>query len=139
MKKKILITFLMSMLVFILTSWTLAYSHYAASMAESCCFFLLTFHLLESYAKPNTYGIPYVLAIIVGRIILEMPLRVMEFKDTLPSLFIPMTVIVSILLAALYYKEKRLSVLILSVSILIILTTMCQYEWFEFFNNSPKK
>ncbi|MBP3767840.1 MAG: hypothetical protein J6I31_06145 [Prevotella sp.] len=68
-----------------------------------------------------------------------MPLRVMEFKDTLPSLYIPMAVIVSILLAALYYKEKKLSVLILSVSILIILTTMCQYEWFELFNNSPKK
>ena len=128
MKRKIIISFSLSLLVFLLTSWTLAYSHYAASMVEGTCFYLLTYYILKWYARPNTFGCPYIYAIIAGRIILEIPLRITEFYDTIPSLFITLTVITSIILAAVYYKEKRDSVLVLTIAILILLMTI-------FFNN----
>ena len=136
MKRKIIISFSLSLLVFLLTSWTLAYSHYAASMVEGTCFYLLTYYILKWYARPNTFGCPYIYAIIAGRIILEIPLRITEFYDTIPSLFITLTVIISIILAAVYYKEKRDSVLVLTIAILILLMTICQHEWFEAFNKN---
>ena len=49
MKKKITISFLLSLLLFLLTFWTAAYSLYAASMAEAMCFFVLTYFILEKY------------------------------------------------------------------------------------------
>ena len=65
----------------------------------------------------------------MGRIILEVPLRVFEFRETLFSLFVPIVSIVSILLAAVYHKEKRTSVLILAVVILVLLNTVAHDAW----------
>ena len=129
MKKNILISFLMSMLVFLLTFWTAGYSLYAAALTEAASFFVLTYFILEKYANPQTFGLPYVVAIVLGRIIFELPIRITEFPETLFSLFIPIVVFSSIFLAALYFKEKRISVLVLSVIILILLSTIGQSEW----------
>jgi len=134
MEKSILITFLMSLLVFLLTFWTAGYSLYAACLAESVAFFVLTYYVLKTYAKPGTFGLPFVVAVVAGRIVLDVPLRVMEFPETLFSLFVPIVVIVSIVLAALYYKENRVSVLVLSVFIILLLATVGQAEWLDTFH-----
>lgn len=133
MKKNIIISFLLSLLLFLITCWTAAYSLYAASMAETICYFLLTYFILEKYAKPKTYGIPYVIAIIIGRIVLDIPIRVMEFRETLFSLFIPIVVMSSIFLGSLYYKEKNRTVLVLSIIILLLLSTIGQAQWLDAF------
>ena len=57
-KKNILVAFLSSMLVFMLTFWTAGYSLYTAAWAESISFFVLTYLLLQRYAEPETYGMP---------------------------------------------------------------------------------
>lgn len=133
MKKKITISFLLSLLLFLLTFWTAAYSLYAASMAEAMCFFVLTYFILEKYAEPKTYGTPFVIAIIMGRILLDIPIRVMEFRETIFSLFIPIVVMISIFLAALNFKEKNKIVLVLSLIILILLSSIGQAQWLEGF------
>lgn len=134
MKKKISITFLMSMLVFLLTFWIAGYSFYAAALTEAVSFYVLTYFILENYAERQSFGLPYIIAIVLGRIILELPIRITEFPETLFSLFIPIVVFSSIFLAALYFKEKRIPVLVLSVIILILLSTIGQMEWLNAFH-----
>ena len=125
------------MLTFLLTFWTAGYTLYAAAWTESICFFVLTFLLLQKYAKPNTYGWPIVTAVILGRILLELPIRITEFRATLFSLFIPITVISSIVLAAVYYRERRPVVLILSAIIMVLLNTIVHEDWINLFHVKP--
>lgn len=137
MKKQILIPFFVSMLVFCLTFWTAEYTIYAAGWAESVAFFVTTYILLCKYAEPGTFAWKTVLAIILGRILLELPLRITEFWSTLFSMFVPMVVIVSILLAALYYKDKRPLTLVLSVIILVLLNTITHHAWSHWIHHTP--
>ena len=134
-KKNFLISFLVSMLAFLLCCWTAAYSLYAAGWAESICYFVITYLLLNKFAKPGTYGTPYLLAIILGRMVFELPIRITEFGTTLFSLFIPIIVLVTIFLASLYFKEKRPAVLVLSVIILILLNTIAHEDWINCFGH----
>ena len=129
MKRQILIPFFVSMLVFCLTFWTAEFTIYAAGWAESVAFFVTTYILLSKYAEPRTFAWITVLAIVLGRIVLELPLRVTEFWSTLFSMFVPMVVVASILLAALYYRDKKSTTLILSVIILILLNTAGHHAW----------
>jgi Ca2+/H+ antiporter len=69
----------------------------------------------------------------MGRILLDIPIRVMEFRETIFSLFIPIVVMISIFLAALNFKEKNKIVLVLSLIILILLSTIGQAQWLEGF------
>ena len=136
-KTKLFIAFLLSMLTFLLTFWTAGYTLYAAAWTESICFFVLTFLLLQKYAKPNTFGWPIVTAVILGRILLELPIRIIEFRATLFSLFIPITVISSIVLAAVYFRERRPVVLILSAIIMVLLNTVVHEDWINLFHVKP--
>lgn len=133
--KKILISFLVSLLVFLLSFWTASYSLYAAGWAESICYFIITYLLLNKYAAPESYGIPYIIAILLGRTILELPLRITEFRTTLFSLFIPILVYVSIILASIYFREKRPMTLILSAIIIILMNTIAHEDWINCFGH----
>ena len=133
-KSSLLIAFLLSMLTFLLTFWTAGYSLYAAAWAESICFFVLTFLLLQQYARPDSFGWPIVVAIILGRILLELPIRITEFRETLFSMFIVMVVIASIILASLYYRERRPAILVLSTIILVLLNTIVHESWLNLFH-----
>ena len=135
MKKNLIISVLVSMLAFLLSCWTAAYSLYAAGWAESILFFVLTYLLLSKYAEPDSYGVPIVVAILLGRIVFELPVRIMEFRQTLFSLFIPLVVVVSIILASVYYREKRPVVLILSAVIIILLNTVVHEDWINWFGH----
>lgn len=127
--KNLIITFICSLLLFLITCWAGAYSIFSAGWTESICFFVFTLLVLDKFAKPNCYGISIIVTIIAGRIVLELPLRVFEFRETLFSMFVPIVSIVSILLAAVYHKEKRTSVLILAVVILVLLNTVAHDAW----------
>lgn len=127
--KNLIITFVGSLLLFLITCWTGSYSIYSAGWTESICFFVFTLLVLDKLAKPDHYSVSFIVTIIMGRIILEVPLRVFEFRETLFSLFVPIVSIVSILLAAVYHKEKRTSVLILAVVILVLLNTVAHDAW----------
>lgn len=128
-RKVLLIPFFVSLLVFLLTSWTAAISSYSALWAESVSFFALSYFMLERYAKDNTYGIPVILMIMIGRVILEIPIRIHAFYASLHSLYITIVVLLSIILSAVYYHEKRLSVLVLSIVIMILLNTVGYDGW----------
>ena len=132
MNKIILIAFFASILTFLLTCWTAVYSVYTAGWTESVCFFALTYFLLQKYAEQRTNGTPIVASIILGRIILEIPIRINDFMGSLFSLFVPVLVIISIILALICFKEKRASVFILSAIIIVLLNSVVHDVWCHF-------
>ena len=127
-KKCLLIPFMGALLVFLLTCWNAAFSSVSASWAESVSFFLFTYCMLEKYAKKDTYGIPVVLMIMLGRIILEVPIRIDNYSGSVGSLFITIVVLIAIVLSMSYWHKKKLSILILSIVILMLLNTF-GYDW----------
>jgi hypothetical protein len=136
MKKKLFITFIASVLLFLLTCWSATYTIYAAGWVETISFFALTYFLLEKYNKPGTFGTPYVIAIILGRIVLELPVRISDFSGSFFSMFVPIIVVASILLGALCNKEKQTTVYILSLIIIILLNTAVHEKWLQLFHNT---
>jgi len=129
MKINYLIVFLYSMLVFLVTCVAGAYSIYAAAGVESFVFMALTYILLQKYDQDNTHTIAITSMIIIGRIILEIPVRVFDFVGSLSSMSTTLCCLTGIILGALYYREKRSSVLILSIIILFLLITIGVSEW----------
>jgi hypothetical protein len=105
---------------------------YAAGWAESIGFFLLTFILLDKYAETDTNGVPFVVSIILGRLLLDAPLRILDYWGSRISLFVTIISVISILLAAAYYRERRNIVLILSAVILILLNTTAHQAWLHY-------
>ena len=131
MRRTFLIVFLISVLIYLLTCWTTAYSVYAAGWSESIAYFLITYLLMDKYVKPDSSGLSVVSAIILGRIIIMLPLRIMDFREMLPSMFVPLVTIVGIVLGVMCYREKRVVVFILSLIILILMNTVAHYAWYE--------
>lgn len=130
-KKCLLIPFFGSLLVFLLTCWTAAFRGPSAEWAESVSFFLFTYCMLERYAKKDTDGIPVVLMIMLGRIILEIPIRIDCFSGTIGSLFVTIVVLIAIVLSMSYWYKKKLYILILSLVIMMLLTTFGHDLWLK--------
>ncbi len=130
-KKEYLYISLLSMLTLLCLFFTAGYSFYAAAPIESLCFMGLTYLLLQKYDKECKHIVPITLWIILGRFILESPIRIFDFWDSMPSFGVTLCCFVGIVLGAVCYKEKRLAVVILSVAILVILSTVGESEWWD--------
>lgn len=131
MKRTFFVVFLASILVFLLTSWTAAYSVYAAGWSESVAYFLITYLLMDKYVRSDSIGISVISAIVLGRIIIMLPIRIINFREMLPTMFVPFVSIVGIVLGVLCFREKRIIVALLSLIILILMNTVAHYAWYE--------
>ncbi len=131
MKKRVALVFFSSALLFLVTCWSAGLNVYAAGFTESVCFYVFTYYALQKFAESDIVNrnTAVVTAIIIGRIILEIPIRIDDFEGSFYSLGITIATIVSILLAALCFKEKRSSVFILSTIILVFINTVGLYAW----------
>ena len=131
-KKELLIPFLSSVLVYLLTCWNICFSTYSALWAESVSFFVLTYYMLDNFAEKGSWGLNIILMIILGRIILEIPIRIDNFSGTIASLYITFVVLITILLSAVFWRERKPSVLVLSIGILMLLNTLGYDGWIKY-------
>mgnify|MGYP006962006122 FL=1 len=72
-------------------------------------------------------------ALILGRIILELPVRILDYANSVGSLMITINCIIGIILGIICYYGKRTSLYFLSIMIEILLTTFIADTWFEIF------
>lgn len=120
----------LSLLLFLSTFWIGGYSLYAEAWAHSICFFALTWLCLYKFlGQAKIQGGLIVGAVILGRILLEVPVRSFFFVDCLKTTMVPIITIVSILLACVCFYEKRMSVYALSVVIIILLNVFAHEAW----------
>jgi len=132
MKMKLIISFFASFLCFLITFWPAKYSIFAEGWTQSVCYFVLTYILLDKYSEERKQYIPIVLAIIAGRFLIEIPIRIIDFYDSLFSFFVPIIAISSIILSAICYKEKRIAIYIMAVIIVVLLNTVVHYSWYHY-------
>ena len=88
-----------------------------SSMAETPCYIILTYLVLRKYAKTTKEIVEITGVILLGRIILEIPIRIIDFGPTLMSLPSTLLSCLTILLTALSFATKKIYIYILSLAI----------------------
>ena len=131
MRKQFFLSFAWAVITFLATLWTAKYI-YAAGFAQSICFFALTFHLLQHFKSKGKEVYAVTSAIVAGRVLPEIPVRIITFYDSLGSIGILIMVTVTILLAALYQQKRLPVILILTIIIVILLGTAGIDTWYDF-------
>lgn len=115
--KKYLLPFLYSLLVSIIIGAPLrgTVGFVYSTIIESVFYVVITYFLLKKYSKTNQETLYIAGLIILGRIILEMPLRLLDFEHTLVSLPGTLLACSTIILTALVFMIRNIYFLTLSL------------------------
>lgn len=129
MNKIFLLSFLISALLFLLVCWGAVYHVFAAAGVESVSFMVLTYILLYKFDHDAKHVMTITTFVILGRLCFEIPVRMIDFYGSLGSLSVTICCLVGIILGAVSFKEKRISVYVLSVVIVLLFNTLFVAEW----------
>lgn len=106
-----------------------------ASLGKSVCFFAFTYYVLEKYCKDsNTCMWSIVAVICVGTELPELPVRIFDFRGTCGSIPAAIVVMLSVVLSAICYREKKSIVVALTIVIMLLLCTLGLDAWEAFYN-----
>lgn len=137
-KKTFFSIFLSGIAVYLCVFWINYFqSFYLSAWIHSLAFMALTWFWL-SKTKGNIGKKNLVSAIILGRIILEVPIRILDFSGTVYSLMWPVSTIISILAALLCFYKRNVWIYILSAIIIVASNTILQTVWVSFLDRSLK-
>lgn len=127
----------MGLLLFASTWWFMAFSGTTATWVQSVCFFALAHFCAARYRDQLSLGM-IGLALILGRLLLELPVRIMDIRSGFATLIVTFICILSIILGILCYKEKRPIVYALSIIIGVVLNTFVLQQWAAIYSpNDP--
>lgn len=136
-KKPVIVFFealLISLGALIILAWVNQYP--GADWCYVISYFMLTCLALEKLGKRTASYQPYIiLGLFLGRIILEIPIRIVDFWPTLSSLNYPIISILAILAAWWYYRERSSWLLIGILAIFILINTIGTEWWMSFVMN----
>lgn len=119
-------------------------SNYLATICFTVSYFIFTLVFLRYFKERLGLSINRIVtAIIIGSFILEIPIRILDFKGSIFTLSSSIFTIVAIILAAISYKEKRTSVYVMSIIIILFLDFYVQRTWLKachkYFNTEYKE
>lgn len=129
-------------LCLVLTLFNALKSIFISSWVNSICFFCFTLLLLKVKSHNATINdiMKMTVSIILGYSIIPIFIHVIDFRGTYYSLLIFPITIVSILLAAICWYEKRDSVYLLSIIIIVLLNSIVQAYFLDYcYHNIPYK
>lgn len=116
---------LSSLGLFLLLCWSARISAVTCIWVESISFFAFSYFMHQK--KKDNYSTALILlSLIIGRIILEIPIRAYDFSASLCSLWITLTCISSIVLGVLCERASKKSICIASSLILIYVLNILQ-------------
>ncbi|GAY30446.1 hypothetical protein PvtlMGM2_1299 [Prevotella sp. MGM2] len=72
-------------------------------------------------------------AIILGRLLPELPIRISDFENSRISIVVTLISIIAVIPGTVCYREKRNSVYTLSIIILVFLNTFVHWSWLEIY------
>lgn len=111
--------------------WILAIPDTGHEWGKSFIFFCVSLVLLDKYGSTQKIT-NIILWILAGRLILELPMRIFDFMDCLPSFYITIVEITAIIAAGIYYKFRTAYVLIVITIIVVVLNTLIPPIWLKF-------
>jgi len=131
--KHFLIFFGLSIALFFATAAFNAFrSVYLSLWIDSITFALFTWLSLNKCKDKRIPISLVIIAILLGSIIVEIPVRIILYESTYHSLLIPIAKVVSIILTAICFKKRNLAIIIISIVLLALLNTVGQMEWIAF-------
>lgn len=132
--KAFLLACIFSLLLFLIVCWSAAFQDTTPYWVESIGYFLFTYICLMKFTEKvsdiNSWMVAF--AIILGRIILEVPLRIIDWHGTFGSFMITVGCVVAILLAVVCFKDKRIYSFILSYVILALFNSAIADLWHQY-------
>lgn len=132
-KKLLLITFATSVFLYLCVFWVNYFQNlYLSAWVHSLAFISLTWLWLSKKGKEA--GMTSIVgAIILGRIILEIPVRSLDFTGTMSTLMLPVSSMLSILLISPCFYKRNIGVYTLSIILIILANTILQTIWDSLF------
>lgn len=123
--------FILSLLLFLVTSPVNGFSYGWSSIIVSVCFIMLTYILLHDNDEEDTFR-TVLWSILLGRLLVDIPLRVISFKDSLCSLMLTVFEVWNILMMAWYYKKKSQTILYIWFIGWAYFLLLGHKQWLEF-------
>ncbi|MDE6503908.1 MAG: hypothetical protein K2K78_05555 [Muribaculaceae bacterium] len=124
-------TSLLSLLLFTATCWSAALQDTTPYWIESIGYFILTYLCIDVFTQKVADLNPWMigLAAIIGQLIIQIPMRIMDFPGTVGSLMIVVSCIIAILLAVICQKDKRPYSFILAYVVLALFNSAVADIW----------
>lgn len=130
--------FLYSLLLFLLCSPLRGWAFTYASIAETACYLAMTYIFLSKRAKNSKDALPISGLIILGRIILELPLRISNFEDTLISLPNTLLACLAVVLATFVFMAKKKMIVGIASTIIWAYCVFIGHEkWLDYITWGP--
>ena len=106
-----------------------------SAYAQSICYFELAWFSAQK-AKENHISITAVLfSLIAGRLVFELPIRIVEFQDTLSSLMTLIFCLICIILGIICNRVNKPYIYTISLIIVILLNSVIHNLWIEYISN----
>lgn len=131
--KDFLIILSLSVLLFLMTCWTGGIRFGLAAGVESLCYIVFTWYMCRKYTKRGMSCAMIATAIVIGRIFLETPIRVVDFNGTLISLSVPIICLASIGMGVLCFKKNKIPMWVICIALIIIYSVFIPRMWFYHF------
>lgn len=117
--------FLAALLSFLGTCFAAATPYQSAIWAEPILFFCITVIFLNAERR----DVCVLLCIIFGRLVLELPVRIFDFVGSLCSLYATIISVMAILAGYVYYRNRKVLVLIACTFALMIMNLLAYPQW----------
>ena len=136
MKKNLFYAFLSGIVLHLLVFWTRTYHNvFLSTCIESVSIFALTMYWLDHLkAKSIRQTTAVTLSVVLGYFILLTPLLFIDPSSLLYSLVEHLVVLLSAIGAAVYFNNRKYSVLLLLMVIWILLNTVCHQAYIDYFH-----
>lgn len=131
---KAISVFLISLILYFICTPLRALSIYYSAIIESIAYSFVTFLLLKKYSKKPHDIISIILYTVLGRIIFELPIRLVDFEKTLITLMVTISVILSIILTGIIYYKRKSYIIILSLISWGYCVFIGHKSWFDYVN-----
>ena len=131
MNKTLWKIFFIALATHLTSFWILVIPDTGHEWGKSFIFFCVSLVLLDKYGSTQKIT-NIILWILAGRLILELPMRIFDFMDCLPSFYITIVEITAIIAAGIYYKFRTAYVLIVITIIAVVLNTLIPPIWLKF-------
>lgn len=125
------LTVALSLLLFAATCWSAIFQISAPYWTESIGYFLLTYLCIQEFSKKVADLNPWMigLAAALGQLLIQVPMRIIDFRGCFGSLMVVVSCFIAIVLAVVCYKDRRPYSFILSYIILTMFNCIMPGMW----------
>lgn len=126
--------FFYSLLVELATCWVLAFNDKIMIWVQSLAYTILVIYIMQRLCvNKNLKSIDIFitsLLVVLGRVVLEIPIRLFYFNSSLGTLLIPISAVLVIIFTTICCVKKNILLIVLS-TIIVFLFNVFIVNWYE--------